>query len=129
MSELKPLPCPACGNLHPSIASGPHEITGEWCSKIKCYPCGMCGPEVFASEDVTIKEWNNLPRALHWTTEPPKVAGWYWYSMGKGHAVCLLVCADGKAKLGKDHFTDAELLGGEWAGPIPAPLEAHHDSH
>ena len=51
------------------------------------------------------------------------MAGWYWFSVCKGHAVCILVCADGKAKLAKDHFTDAELLGGEWAGPIPMPLE------
>lgn len=101
---MKPLPCPLCGEI---------PLVNPASGHVLC--CKIVADDIYA--------WNALPRALTWTTEPPKVAGWYWYSMGKGHAVCLLVCADGKAKLSKDHFTDAELLGGEWAGPIPAPVE------
>ena len=67
------------------------------------------------------RDW--LARALTWTTEPPTVAGLYWFSVCQGLAVCILICSDGKAKLAKDHFTDAELLGGQWAGPIAPPGE------
>ena len=80
---------------------------------VECPLCGCHGPEAL----------NSLPRALAWGEEPPKVEGWYWFSVCQGHAVCILVCADGKAKLAKDHFTDAELLGGQWAGPIAPPRE------
>ena len=111
------LPCPACG----SVDLRESTVTGEpW--YICCCGCGMVGP-YGAGVPEAVTAWNALPRALTWTHEPPKVAGWYWFSMGKGHAVCLLVCADGKAKLAKDHFTDADMLGGEWAGPIAPPVE------
>ena len=113
------LPCPACGSKSIEI---------DWDNGVhfmKCERCGVSGP-CFNDEyprEFVADAWNALPRSLRWTHEPPKVAGWYWFSIGKGHAVCLLVCADGKAKLAKDHFTDADMLGGEWAGPIAPPVE------
>lgn len=117
MLGLKPLPCP-----NPKCLSTDVYVRGRCNAQVTCRNCGMEGPE-FCGPNEIVAAWNTLPRALRWTAEPPKVAGWYWYSMGYGHTVCLLVCADGKAKLGKDHFTDSELLGGKWAGPIPAPVE------
>ena len=121
MPELNP--CPICSSLSVGLCPGEDEITHEIYNQAFCTGCGVSGPRVFADEISSIAAWNSMPRALRWTHEPPKVAGWYWFSVCKGHAVCILVCADGKAKLAKDHFTDAELLGGEWAGPIPTPLE------
>ena len=120
MPELKPLPCPnpKCGSVD-KFCMNHVVLTDEYCITCKW---GVQGPHA-ETPAAAIAEFNALPRSLRWTHEPPNVAGWYWYSMGKGHAVCLLVCADGKAKLGKDHFTDAELLGGEWAGPIAPPIE------
>lgn len=122
MPELKP--CPHCGsdNVECLICTINADENQDVHFHIACEGCYTSGP-IADTGEIAGKLWNSLPRALRWTTEPPTVAGWYWYSMGKGHAVCLLVCADGKAKLSKDHFTDAELLGGEWAGPIPAPVE------
>lgn len=106
--------CPHCGT-----EAVTEEYFGEY--QTGCPHCGANGPYADSIE-AAIAAWNALPRALTWTHDPPKVAGWYWFSIGKGHAVCLLVCADGKAKLAKDHFTDADMLGGEWAGPIPMPI-------
>ena len=113
------LPCPACGS--DVKISGGDEWHNQHSFFIECQ-CGVCrvGDTVRAE---CIDRWNAMPRALRWTHEPPKVAGWYWFSACKGHAVCILVCADGKAKYAKYNFTDAELLGGKWAGPIPAPID------
>lgn len=116
MPELKPCPNPKCMGKAPIIKEGAR-------IDIVCPNCLLALPAPLGSLEWLVDQWNALPRALTWTTEPPKVPGWYWFSVCKGHAVCILVCADGKAKLAKDHFTDAELLGGEWAGPIPTPLE------
>lgn len=113
MPELKL--CPHClgANIY---------VRGHSNCQVTCRACGMEGPEP-GGESAAITAWNALPRALTWTTEPPKVAGWYWFSVCKGHTVCIHVGNDGKAKLAKDHFTDAELLGGQWAGPITPPRE------
>ncbi|GAB1254499.1 Lar family restriction alleviation protein [Desulfovibrio falkowii] len=120
MPELKP--CPACGNVESIIHMS--FIAGKTIWFVECDDdnCAHHGKACF-TEAAAIAAWNSPPRALTWTAEPPNVPGWYWFSVCNGHAVCILVCADGKAKLAKDHFTDAELLGGEWAGPIPTPLE------
>lgn len=118
------LPCPACGGTDTAnVADEVDDVTFELFHFVQCESCGMRGRREYAHESAAIAAWNAMPRALTWTHEPPKVAGWYWFSIGKGHAVCLLVCADGKAKLAKDHFTDADMLGGEWAGPIAPPVE------
>ncbi len=123
MSEVI-LPCPACGSRECesvvcTISADEHQSLHY---NVECDGCYASGP-VLDRESDAIAAWNSLPRALRWTNEPPRVAGWYWFSIGKRHAVCLLVCADGKAKLAKDHFTDADMLGGEWAGPIAPPVE------
>ena len=111
---------------------------------VRC-KCKTSGPYC-DTEAAAIAAWNKLPRrpdyndvdcagcperrrsALTWTTEPPKVAGWYWYHWrsGKGQNMTMIqthifngVCGywDGNGVFRTD------LNRGEWAGPIPAPLE------
>lgn len=60
--ELKP--CPACGN---------HDVVVRIDTKVAvhCSMCGMCGPcAPMQDEDYVIRQWNALPRALEWTSEP-----------------------------------------------------------
>ena len=60
------LPCPFCGNTSPRTTA---KKDGVWCDKEEC-------PN--RQNTYAIDVWNALPRALRWTHEPPKVAGWYW---------------------------------------------------
>ena len=95
MPELKP--CPACGSMSVQLmlSYSPWFTTA---SHVLCIDCQMQGPiacsqreedaidiqdleclaEPTGFEITAIAAWNALPRALTWTTEPPKVAGWYW---------------------------------------------------
>lgn len=107
MPELKPLPCPFCNNSHPRLTI---KNDGVWCDQEGC-------PNIGNTYAVSV--WQGLPRALHWTTEPPNVAGWYW----------LRCTADDDFPIIR-HVTQrdadegfAVLSNREWAGPIPAPLE------
>ena len=87
--------------------------------------------------------WNSLPRrpdyndvdcagcperrrsALMWTTEPPKVAGWYWWRTSKGQNVNTIQVWSRSGVLGYCFDTEfiTTLDRGEWAGPIPTPIE------
>lgn len=101
MQELKPLPCPLCGSKEPKVNRG--------CGVVTCCEISV--------EDVAA--WNKLPRALTWTHEPPKVAGWYWVRQ-QGENFDLI-----------QHYNQADIDAGfdnerrlkQWAGPIPLPLE------
>lgn len=111
MTELKP--CPICSSLSVGLCPGEDEITHEIYNQAFCTSCGVSGPRVFADEISAIAAWNSLPRALTWTTEPPKVAGWYWHHMSPAFGTVI-------------EFFDPEISKagcGEWAGPIPMPLE------
>ena len=115
------LPCPACG--------GAVEISGgdEWHNQhsffIECQ-CGVCRVGDTVREDC-IKRWNALPRALRWTNEPPKVAGWYWWRTSKGQNVNTIQVWSRSGVLGYCFDTEfiTALDRGEWAGPIPPPVE------
>ncbi len=67
-----------------------------------------------------------MPRALTWTHEPPKVAGWYPWRARKGQNMTMIqihvfndVCGfwDGNG------VYIIDLTRGEWAGPIAPPVE------
>ena len=111
MQELKPLPCPLCGSKEPKVNRG--------CGVVTCCEISV--------EDVAA--WNKLPRALTWTHEPPKVAGWYWYQLD-GHAAeprKIDSSFDGEEYLGVrdgwyvNRITKKPHV--KWAGPIPAPID------
>lgn len=76
--------------------------------------------------EYAVKQWNALSRALEWTTEPPKVPGWYWCRDAEGEIRLrqlenfvggprLFVCGISK------HIFPDELTGIQWSGPIPEP--------
>ena len=93
--------------------------------RVICNGCGVSGPAGDTRKSA-IEAHNALPRALTWTHEPPKVAGWYSWMSGKGQNITMIqthifngVCGywDGNGVFRTD------LNRGEWAGPIPAPID------
>ena len=114
MPELKP--CPICSSLSVGLCPGEDEITHEIYNQAFCTSCGVSGPRVFADEISAIAAWNSMPRALTWTTDPPKVAGWYWVRCTAADDFPII-------KHVAQRDATAALLKREWAGPIPTPLE------
>lgn len=55
------------------------------------------------------------PKPLVWTSEPPKVPGWYWYRHKPSRTIAMI-------NIDVDP-TEYESLPGQWAGPIPEPRE------
>lgn len=121
MPELNP--CPACNNVESIIHMS--FIAGKTIWFVECDDdnCAHHGKACF-TEAAAIAAWNSLPRALTWTTEPPKVAGWYWcMDIDKSEGYPIISYYDDwaistvlpKINQGKVRF--------EWAGPIPTPLE------
>ena len=70
-------------------------------------------------------------RALRWTTEPPNVAGWYWYRCINlpSLSYCIEAYGSGDYLMFGSKRDDLHpqmpvtIEGFEWAGPIPAPLD------
>ena len=117
--QLKP--CQNCSSLSVGLCPGEDEITHEIYNQAFCTSCGVSGPRVFADEISAISAWNSLPRALTWTTEPPKVPGWYlrrhniagrWSEADVMNFTRLSV---------KNSIIRSAMI--QWAGPIPTPLE------
>ncbi len=111
MGELKLLPCPLCGEI-PLV----NPVTGH----ILC--CKIVADDIYA--------WSALPRALTWTTEPPKVAGWYWCRMSRLNMPrCVEVYGSedglrfGSGESWREPSTSVEDPDFQWAGPIPEPKE------
>ena len=111
MQELKPLPCPLCGSKEPKVNRG--------CGVVTCCEISV--------EDVAA--WNALPRALRWTHEPPKVAGWYWRketAADRAHVFHFTGnWEDYGEKWESDRVCPLPLILNDnlWAGPIPAPID------
>lgn len=112
--ELTLLPCPACGasNVVMRVDTRAYGF---------CPACGMCGPcAPKVDVEYAISQWNALPRALTWTTEPPKVPGWYWYRHKPSRTIAM-INVDVEP-------IEYESLPGQWAGPIHEPKEqGRHD--
>lgn len=129
--QLKP--CPAC--QEPSAHGGIHEndSNGSVEHFIECWYCDMQGPHCY-TEAAAIAAWNSLPRALTWTTEPPKVehvGKWFWSKIpGQSMAVPVIVAElDGVLGIGRGTSEQGLTMqacrefGVKFAGPIQAPLE------
>lgn len=102
MSELKPLPCPFCGELPLVNPANGH---------ILC--CKIVADDIYA--------WNALPRALTWTTEPPTVVGKFWWRDGRHpHEVGILTVTQTKLE-GFKHRRPGPHE--QFSGPIPEPKE------
>ena len=110
------LPCPACGGTD----------LGCW-EFVVCKDCEMRGPRD-ADESAAIAAWNAIPRTLTWTTEPPKVAGWYFQrTAGEDQTINVAYVYSGLAglycKCGCRNTPLKCWIGFEWAGPIAPPVE------
>ena len=124
MSELKPLPCPAwaCqGELVECKQDGENFF-------IECTECSMRGP-VECDPYHAQQSWDWIPRALRWTHEPPKVAGWYWRKETVADRAHVFHFTGNWGDYG-DHWESdrvcqlpLNLNGNLWAGPIPAPID------
>jgi len=67
-----------------------------------------------------------VPAPLVWTKEKPTRAGWYWYrNMGERNIgdVYMAVWGFVAHLSGSGHPVAVKGLDGEWAGPIPPPLD------
>lgn len=131
--ELTLLPCPACGASDVVLRVDTRAY--GFCTA--CGMCGPCAPKVNA--EYAIRQWNALPRALTWTTEPPKVPGLYWTRKMKGDPPIIFTIYErntpkGRVRIEARIFFSSvtsrtyrgekpEHLGLEWAGPIPEPRE------
>ena len=115
------LPCHECGDdgCLIVIQGLPSE---EW--SVHC-GCGHAG-RYCATEEDAIKAHNAMHRALTWTTEPPKVAGKYWWRpVGKklGHIRDMFVRSGEIGFLDMNNRFIKDIDDGEWAGPIPPPID------
>ena len=110
--ELKP--CPWCGApAERRIGdTGPTNAYRKW---VECTVC-TCRTSVHLTEDADDRPaddaWNALPRALVWTTDPPRESGAYW------HKNCL-----GIRIINLSRPNIPKIDGWFWAGPIPTPQE------
>lgn len=128
MPELKPLPCPACKNADTIMHCA--NIAGKMMWFVECADnaCSHHGRACF-SEAEAIAAWNALPRALTWTHEPPKVAGWYWRKETAADRAHVFHFTGNWEDYGEHWDSDRvcqlplNLNGNLWAGPIPAPLD------
>lgn len=73
--EIELKPCPACGG-YPEIG-GNVDGTEVWIACGNLRKCRMGGPTRSTVEEAA-RAWNDLPRALVWSSEPPTVPGWYF---------------------------------------------------
>lgn len=133
MPELKPLPCPACNNVKTITLCA--NIAGRMMWFVECADdnCAHHG-KACSAESAAITAWNALPRALKWTTEPPKVehvGTWFWSKIpGQRMAVPVIVAeVDGVLGIGRGTSEQGLTMetcrefGVKFAGPIPTPLE------
>jgi hypothetical protein len=113
---------------------------------VDCGNCAMRGPAEHYP-DFAEAAWNKLPRRpdyndvdcagcperrrgyLTWTTEPPKVEGWYWRKETAKDRAHVFHFTGNWEDYGEHWESDRvcplplNLNGNLWAGPIPEPLE------
>lgn len=122
--ELTLLPCPACGEEADIFDSFERDGKGHVAIGWSAYCTRGClTTSEHGSREKAAASWNNLPRALTWTDEPPKVPGYYWCRYkGSGKdtwsPTYIPACADHTKYTILFKSKDVE-----WAGPIPEPRE------
>lgn len=116
--------CPRSPHHHLEVASRKHR-NGKQHFFILCKNCHMRGPRKKTPQEA-VDTWNDLPRALQWTKEPPTTPGGYWWrekqekrprivDVGQAAGMYLAFTPKGLCKVNE--------LDGEWAGPLPEPRE------
>ena len=123
--ELKP--CPACSDPSPEISNTGRDYY------VSCPHCCMRGPEAGGPTWAT-EAWNDMPRRLRWTKEPPKEPGWYWHEENHGgkHPAHVFRVVTSALETGiyvrffgqpADVIHKIDHISGKWAGPMPEPEE------
>lgn len=117
--ELTLLPCPLCqATAHVEYHNGYLRVICE--GEPGC-PFRMGGKR-FVFIDECYDWWNNLPRALEWTTEP-QLGAWNWWR-DENSRIPRYVYQDGTVDIAMQiDRVPYQKLGGQWAGPIPEPRE------
>lgn len=135
--QLKP--CPACGsdNVECLVCTINADENQDVHFHIACEACYTSGP-IADNGKIAADKWNSLPRrpdyndvdcagcperrrsALTWTTEPPKVPGFYFLKMASGTISMV-------------YLSEADIMDNDWhgsigqwvanAGPIHTPRE------
>ena len=135
-SQLKP--CPHCGGNKCSARID--FLNGGF--YVGCPDCGMRGPNL-SVKVLAIIAWNDIPRNLKWTSEPPTQPGWYFTRRNRPGKPLRVVYVkkekryDHRVKEERKVMTMAETRSAEgyiieelnqddrqWAGPITNPKEA-----
>ena len=116
------LPCPECGDDCLIVAK--NYPSGKWHTYCECGRIGRLYP----TRKKAIDAHNALPRALTWTHEPPKVAGWYFQrTAGEDQTINVAYVYSGLAglycKCGCRNTPLKCWIGFEWAGPIAPPID------
>ena len=118
------LPCPECGDDECLIVLKQYP-SEEW--SVHC-GCGHIG-RFYPTRKKAIDAHNALPRALTWTHEPPKVAGWYWRKETVADRAHVFHFTGNWEDYGEHWESDRvcqlplNLNGNLWAGPISAPID------
>ena len=65
---------------------------------------------------------------MQWSIDKPVRPGWYWWRVEPGVACIVSIAQDSDGEFymeesGPDGGVNVTVLGGHWAGPIPAPEE------
>lgn len=124
--EIKP--CPRCGSMNIILHSG--FFAGQLLFFVECADdtCSHHGGGML-SEKEAIADWNALPRALAWTTEPPKTPGNYWWiceqkQPDQPQIVNVVITEDNSISF--FHCSQGRFLHEcekcQWAGPIDMPI-------
>ena len=123
------LPCPACGSTDCEclVCTINADESQTIHFHMACNKCFTSGPIADDAESAKIL-WNTLPRALRWTHEPPKVAGWYFQrTAGEDQTINVAYVYSGLAglycKCGCRNTPLKCWIGFEWAGPIAPPID------
>ena len=122
MPEVTLLPCPACGEEADIFDSFERDGKGHVAIGWSAYCTRGClTTSEHGSREKAAASWNALPRVLEWTTEPPKVPGWYWNrSKNYPNEACII-------RVSKYRIEQLARMGcspnEQWAGPIPEPCE------
>ena len=117
------MPCPCCFGEEVDMES----VDGR--TLFYCARCGVSGPWG-KNRNKAVKRWNNMPRRLRWTPEPPTLPGTYWFKYDNLPAYTLTVCYDNNVlsvltdDLDYIPVIDYTRNGfGYWAGPVQEPSD------
>lgn len=109
--EIDLKPCPHCGGTEMRIFDRLYDGHKERVYYVVCLDCRMKGPETSSSNSAA-QAWNDLPRALVWSSEPPSESGFWWWELCGNRGVDLI--QDPEKRVIRDYRA-------KWAGPIPEP--------